>query len=87
MGDKDKIITLFPDQKDASKEELLKVLRDLIKDVEAGKLDYFTIAARLKDGVIATGWANCNIVQRQELISHLQVDVMYKIMYTNLVGE
>lgn len=85
--DKGKIVELFPDQQDQSKENMLRVLRDMIADVEAGKVENFAIAAKLSDGTIGTGWANCDIGQRQELVSHLQVDIFYKIVYVNLVGE
>lgn len=87
MGDDRKVVQLFPDTTAISKDDMLKILHDMIKDVEADKMDYFTIAARLKEGTVATGWAGCDLVQRQELISHLQIDIMYKIMYTNLVGD
>lgn len=83
----DKVIHLFPSTTEKSKPDLLRVLKGLIDDVEAGKLEYLTIAARLNDGTVATGWAGCNLVQRQELISHLQVDVTYAIVYANLVEE
>lgn len=84
---KDKVIHLFPSTTETNKPALLRVLKGLIDDVEAGKLEYLTIAARLNDGTVATGLAGCNLVQRQELISHLQVDVTYAVVCANLLDE
>lgn len=74
--DKRKVVQLFPSKEEASKEELLKLLDQLRGMVEKGELTYFTAGGKLSDGTVATGWAGCNIVQRQEILSHMQIDIV-----------
>jgi len=44
----------------------------------------FVFAAKCPDGNIATSWANVDVGERNELVSHLQVDVMYAVVEANV---
>lgn len=72
---KNKVVHLFPSSADTTKDDMLKALRGIIDDVENDKIERFMFAAKRPGGEVVTGWAGCDILQRQELTTHLQVDI------------
>jgi hypothetical protein len=83
---KNKVTHLF-DNGPLDQDEAIKGLEMLIEELKAGKVIRYCLAAELTDGTIATGWTNANVMQRQVLVSHLQIDIMWKIVQVNLFEE
>jgi hypothetical protein len=73
------------DQKD--QDSLVRRLEELVEIAKAGELKSFVLAGHSDDGTVLTGWANAGINQRQELISHLQIDVIYAVARINIMEE
>jgi hypothetical protein len=81
-----KVIHLF-DNDSLDKDETVANLENLIAEVRAGNVKNYAIAAELNDGTVATGWTNANVIERQTLISHLQIDILWQVVKTNLLDE
>lgn len=79
-----KIIQLF-DNKDQGQDDIIKNLENLIEEAKNGNVVRYCIAAELKDGTVATGWTNADVGDRQVLVSHLQIDIMWKVIQVNLL--
>jgi DnaJ-class molecular chaperone len=54
----------------------VEALRFLLEKAEKGEFDNFVFATKSHDGEIATSWSNTDLQQRNELISHLQMDLI-----------
>lgn len=66
-----------------SQNNCIKALRDLLERAERGEMTGFILAANLPDGNVATSWANCDVGERQYLLSHMQADIMMAIIEAN----
>lgn len=66
-------------------DELVDWLENLIKDIKERKVDNIMIAAKESSGQIITGWKNLDWGTRQELISHMQIDVINTMIQENYV--
>lgn len=73
------------DQKD--QDSLVRRLEELVEIAKAGELKNFVLAGHSDDGTVLTGWSNAGINQRQELLSHLQIDVIYAVCRINILEE
>ena len=78
-----KIIPLLQGNKPTTKDDMIKLLQQVISDIEDGKVINFCIAANLNDGTVGTGWANADVGTSQLLISHLEIDVMFRVVQIN----
>lgn len=67
-----------------SEDKIIERLEEILEMAKNGELKNFVLAGDCKDIGIATAWACCDLVKRQELISHLQIDVMYAVVLENL---
>ncbi|PWV90254.1 hypothetical protein DFQ01_14430 [Paenibacillus cellulosilyticus] len=64
---------------------MIEALEFLLEKAKAGDIQSFVFAAKDKtDGNIATSWGNCDVGEQQELCSHLQVDIMYRVVEANM---
>lgn len=45
------------------------------------------IAYKMPNGEVCTGWWKASLQERQELIAHLQIDVMLGVVRENLEGD
>jgi hypothetical protein len=53
------------------------MIKDILERVHRGQLEQIVIAAKQKDDYVLTAYKNCDLIDRQYLISHLQADVTY----------
>lgn len=61
--------------------------RDYVKTfLDSLDEDVPILLAYKKDGEVCTGWWKASLVERQELISHLQIDVIMGVVEKNLRG-
>jgi hypothetical protein len=79
-----KLIKAFKDTEEESKEDMLNRLDEIRKDIENGEITNLMIAGRMADGNVLTGWANCDLIERQNLIGHVQIDIMWGVVRVNL---
>lgn len=78
-----KIIRLFNSQEKAQ-HELINHIEGMLEMAKAGEFTSFAAMAKLTDGNIATGYCNLDVGGKQEMVSHMQVDIMYQVMLANL---
>lgn len=81
----DNVVPLFKDTKASS--TAVTNLEGVIRDIKSGDVASYCIAIAKKDGTVETGWANCNIVERQNLVSNMQIDIMWSVVQANLTDE
>jgi len=63
---------------------MIEALELLLEKAKAGVIESFVFAGKDKtDGNIATSWGNCDVGEQQELCSHLQVDIMFRVVQAN----
>lgn len=55
-------------------------LYEVIGMAEEGEIDNVMIAAKLKSGEVVTGFYGLDVGDRQELISHQQIDVTREVV-------
>ena len=78
-----KIIQLFKGDQDT----IVEKLEEILEMAKRGELKNFVLAGDHESEGIATAWACCDLGKRQELISHLQIDVIVGYVTENLVYE
>lgn len=66
-------------------DELVEWLEHLIIDIKERKVTNIMIAAKEPSGQIITGWKNLDWGERQELISHMQIDIINSMIQENYV--
>lgn len=62
-------------------EEFLQEAAELMK--EHG-VECFLIAGKAKDGIVVTGYHECDFGTRQEICSHIQLDIIDQMILSNL---
>ncbi|XJZ25970.1 hypothetical protein ACF5W4_11210 [Bacillota bacterium Lsc_1132] len=77
----------FKTKDQQGQESLVRRLEELVEMAKAGEVKDFVLAGHSTDGTVLTGFSNAEINQRQELISHLQVDVVYEVCRINILEE
>lgn len=65
-------------------DNMIEALEGLLERAKNGDFNAFVFSAQCTDGDIATAWSNTDVGKRNELTSHLQVDVMYSVMEANM---
>lgn len=67
-----------------SKDDLIESLKYVLAKAEAGEIISFVLAAKCSDGNIATSWSKVDLGERNELVAHLQTDIMFDVMKANM---
>jgi hypothetical protein len=67
-----------------SNDSLVESLEGLLERAKNGEFMNYIFACNTSDGNIATGWCNADIGKMQELSSHLQCDIVYKMVEANM---
>ena len=67
-----KIIKLFKTDGD----DVVEKIEEILTKAKNGEFKNFLFAAEMMDGTVGTAWACCGLSKRQEIISHLQIDVI-----------
>lgn len=75
-----KIINLFESKND----DIVTQIEVILERAKNGEFENFLFAGQMTDSKIGTAWANCDLPKRQELISHLQIDVITGVVLDNL---
>lgn len=83
---KNKVVHLF-DNGPMDQEQAIKNLEALIEDIKTGKLIRYGVVGETSEGEVVTGWTNADAVQKQILISHLQIDIIWQVVATNLLED
>lgn len=65
-------------------DNMVEALEDILKMAKRGELTNYILAAKRSDGEVITSWANADVVERNELVSHLQIDVVYSVIEANM---
>jgi hypothetical protein len=65
-------------------DDVVELLETILQQTKNGEIEGFVIAAQMKNGEIASGWAGLDIGARQNLVSHLQIDLMYHVVKVNM---
>jgi hypothetical protein len=73
-------IVRFKTQQDS----MIETLEYVLEQAKSGNITCFALAAKCADGNIATSYANADVGVKQELASHIQVDIMYQVMEANM---
>ena len=67
-----------------SQDNLIEALEQLLERAKSGEFHDFIFACHTSDGSVATGWCNTDVGVMQELNSHLQCDIVYKMIEANM---
>jgi hypothetical protein len=65
-------------------DNLVEALENLLEMAKKGEITNFIFASKCSDGNIATSWSNADVGERNELVAHLQIDVMYAVVEANM---
>lgn len=68
-------------------DNVIDFLEDAIVKVKEYKADNVLIAIKLngQDGYVLTGYHNLNMAEKQELIGHIQIDVIDEMIHQNYI--
>lgn len=78
-----KIVKFFSDNK-TTKQQLIEHIENLLEWAKNDEFDNVMIAAKLKSGEVMTGYCNLDMVDKQFLNSHIQVDINYETVRANV---
>lgn len=81
-----KVTRLFTD-KDRTQQELVNRLEEVIEMAKNGELKNIILAGEMTNGEVVTGYANADVVERQFLVSNMQIDINYQVVENTLLGE
>lgn len=65
-------------------DNVIEALEGLLQRAKDGEFTNFIFACDTSDGNTATGWCNADVGKMQELSSHLQCDIVYKMIEANM---
>ena len=75
-------IIQFKTQKDNVKD----FIEEIKEEVEKNDIDNMIFASKLKDGTVVTGYTNnLDLGTKQELLGHIQVDIVNQMIQENYV--
>jgi putative Mn2+ efflux pump MntP len=83
METKPKVINLFKNKEEQSKEAMVELLETMLADAKAGKIVRLGIAVEYDNREVGTGFSNCDFMQKQTMISHLQIHLVKNIIEAN----
>ena len=67
-------------------DNLVEYLENLIEIVKENRIDNIMVACKLEDYVM-TGHHNLDMGTRQELLGHIQVDIVNEMIQTNYIDD
>lgn len=77
-------ILKFVSESKTSKQELIEHIENLLEWAKNDEFDNVMIATKLKSGEVMTGYCNLDMVDKQFLNSHIQVDINYEAVRANV---
>lgn len=68
-------------------ESILQFLEECKEEVIKNNIDNIMVAMKLKqeDAYVMTGYANLNMAEKQELLGHIQVDIVKDMIQENYI--
>lgn len=75
-----KVIKLF----DSEQDKLVEHVEELLQAVKRGEFKNIAIAAEHVDGTVVTGYCNADAYDRQVLVSHMQLDIVWNMVRINV---
>ena len=63
---------------------VIEALETILEMAKQGEALNFVFAAKCPDGNVATSWCNADVGTRNELVAHLQMDIMMAVVEANL---
>lgn len=77
-------ITRFFNKEEENQQALVKHIEDLLLAAKNGEITNILFSATASDGNILTGYCNCDVGEKQYLLSHVQVDINYQGVQANI---
>ncbi|PKF21656.1 hypothetical protein CW684_04495 [Macrococcoides caseolyticum] len=77
-------ILKFVSESKTSKQELIEYIENLLEWAKNDDFDNVMIATKLKSCEVMTGYCNLDMVDKQFLNSHIQVDINYETVRANV---
>lgn len=76
----------FKTKEQDQQENLVKRLEELVEMAKKGEITSFMVGCHAKNGDVLTGWGvGLNFGQRNELISHMQMDLVHSMIHANFI--
>lgn len=75
-----KVVKLFQTPHD----DVVESLEYILKRAKDGEVVSYIFSCQCEDGSVATSYGNANFGKRAELIAHLQCDLTYSMIDSNL---
>lgn len=72
----------FPDNRPEFK-NVTEFLEDTIKVMQEEDAVAILVAAKTSSGIVVTGYRKCDFCQRQELVGHIQYDIVDQMIRAN----
>lgn len=69
---------------DSKQENICNFLREVLEKAENEEFDNIMISTKTKTGEVMNGYYNLGFNERQELISHCQLDIVWNMVRANL---
>ena len=76
-------VVRLPTQEVKTREQIVALLKQVIEDVEEGRLKNLVLAATNAEGEHETAMVNVDFIEAQTLISALNIDVMMWVIREN----
>jgi hypothetical protein len=78
-----KIVRLF-NQQEKAQGELVKHIEDFLEMAKRGEITNFLVSSQRTDGTVMTGYCNLDVIEKQFMLSHIQIDVNYEVVRANV---
>lgn len=67
-------------------DNIIEFLNNVIEDVKKNNIDKIIVACKDKENqLVLTGYANLNRAEKQELLGHIQVDIIRDMIESNYI--
>lgn len=70
----------FPKNKSITPQDFVQEISEAVKENPAKSI---MVACKLEDGSVMTGYFNCDFGTKQELVGHIQCDIIDQMIRTN----
>lgn len=65
-------------------DNLVEALTDILEMAKSGELSNFVFAGKCPNGEVVSAWAKADFGERNELMGHIQADIMYAMIEANM---
>lgn len=78
-----KVVRLF-NAEDAKQEALVQHIEELLVAAKKGEIKNFLVSAEGTDGTVLTGYCNLDVGEKQYMLGHIQVDINFQVIQSNV---